>query len=196
MSRRTHRHDHGHGRGHAHGPIEGKASRRYDVLARSIMRVFYRRLAADIARAAPEGAAVLDVGTGPGVLLMELARHRPDLHLSGLDVSADMIAAAERNLAGKATIRTADVAALPYDDASFDLVTASLSAHHWEDAAAGAAEVARVLRPGCRLLVYDLAHAPFEALERHERFTDLDRGRFRSGLGPLLRCQRLSATAA
>ncbi|MFH1474462.1 MAG: class I SAM-dependent methyltransferase, partial [Chloroflexota bacterium] len=49
-----------------------------------------------------------------------------------------------------------DVVALPFPDASFDLVTSSFSVHHWPDAAAGFAEIRRVLRPGRRALVYDL----------------------------------------
>ncbi|GAB3652175.1 class I SAM-dependent methyltransferase [Glycomyces tarimensis] len=189
MNERTRDHGHGHG----HGPIEGRASRRYDLMARYFMRRVYRRLAADVTAAAPADGAVLDIGTGPGVLLMELARSRPDLKLTGVDVSADMIDAARRNLGDTAAVRTADVAALPFDPESFDVVVASFTAHHWDDPLAGAAEIARVLRPGGRMLVYDFDRAPYEALARPDRFGHVSRVRFRTGLGRFLRCERFEA---
>src|SRR5438046_3943914 len=81
-----------------HMSFDGRRSRVYDFAARRLLRRFYRRLADDIAAVAPQGSAVLDVGTGPGVLLVELARRRPDLQLTGIDLSADMVAAATRHL--------------------------------------------------------------------------------------------------
>jgi len=47
------------------------------------------------------------------------------------------------------------VASLPFADESFDLVVSTLSMHHWAHAPAGLAEIARVLRPGARALVWD-----------------------------------------
>ncbi|HEY8473121.1 MAG TPA: class I SAM-dependent methyltransferase [Natronosporangium sp.] len=155
------------GHGNRQRAFEGWHSRRYDFLARRLLRRIYRRLAADLATVAPTGGAVLDVGTGPGVLLVELARRRPDLRLSGVDRSADMITAASRNLAqfgDRASARVADVADLPFPDGSFDLITSSLSLHHWDDPAAAGRELARVLRPGGQLVIYDLDRAPFDQL--------------------------------
>lgn len=143
--------------------FEGRSSRFYDFVARRVLRGFYRRLAADIARTAPDGAAVLDVGTGPGVLLVELAGRRPDLTLTGLDLSADMVAAANRNLRRDA-VHVGDVTHLPFPDGSFDLVVSSLSLHHWDEPGAAVPELARVLRTGGRLCVYDMRFAPFDAL--------------------------------
>ena len=116
---------------------------------------------------APRGGAVLDIGTGHGVLLAELASKRPDLRLTGVDLSADMVAAASRNLARfgeRATAQVGDVADLSLPDGSFDLVISSMSMHHWADVGAAAAELARVLRPGGRLCVYDFRSAPFDTL--------------------------------
>jgi len=144
--------------------FEGRGSRIYDLVARRLLRGFYRRLAGDIARLAPDGAAVLDVGTGPGVLLAELATRRPDLHLAGVDLSADMVAAARRNVRPADVVRVADVTDLPFPDDSFDLVVSSLSLHHWDHPEAAVPQLARVVRPGGRVCVYDFRFAPFDQL--------------------------------
>jgi ubiquinone/menaquinone biosynthesis C-methylase UbiE len=150
----------------AHGSFQGRASHRYDIMAR-LLRRLYRRIAEDVALVAPPDGAVLDVGTGPGVLLAEIARARPDVRVTGVDLSADMVAAAARNVArfgDRAAVRVGDVADLPFADATFDVVVTSFSMHHWADLPAAVPELARVLRPGGRVHVYDFARAPFDAL--------------------------------
>jgi ubiquinone/menaquinone biosynthesis C-methylase UbiE len=156
--------------------FEGRSSRIYDVVARRVLRRIYRRLADDIAAFAPADAALLDIGTGPGVLLVELARRRSDLRLCGVDLSSDMVAAAGRNLepfGTRASVRVADVTDLPFDDRSFDVIVSSLSLHHWDDPDAAVPELARVLRPGGRLCVYDLRFAPFDRLAAAARAKSL-----------------------
>jgi ubiquinone/menaquinone biosynthesis C-methylase UbiE len=180
--------------------FEGRSSRTYDFVARRVARVMYRRLADDIAAEAPEGAAVLDVGTGPGVLLVELARRRPDLRLTGVDLSPDMIAAAARNLGDRAEVRAADVTDLPFEDGSFDLIVSSLSLHHWDHPAQAVPELARVLRPGGRVLIYDFPMAPFDALTDAAwnlsvlNGAEPQRAPIRIGV-PFLRCVRFAMSA-
>ncbi len=104
---------------------------------------------------------MLEIGPGPGGLAVELARRHAGLRLTGLDVDGAMVERAaararREGLADRIVFVVGDVAALPYPDASFDLVTSSFSVHHWPDAAAGFAEIRRVLRPGGRAIVYDL----------------------------------------
>jgi ubiquinone/menaquinone biosynthesis C-methylase UbiE len=196
----------GHG---AHGnrpdAFAGRSSRRYDLMARWLTRGVYRRFAEDIVDAAPDGGAVLDVGTGPGVLLVEIARRRPDLRLTGIDLSPDMIAAAQRNLRAfgeRADARTADVADLPFPDDSFDVVVSSFSLHHWDDPEAAVPELARVLRPGGRFYVYDFGFAPFEKLVAAARDHDVLSGQsprrtvIRPGVPFFPRCVRHVMTAA
>ncbi len=113
-------------------------SRIYDRTARTLLRGgLYARIADDLVDVLPDGADVLDVGTGPGVLISELARRRPDLHLvGGVDLSADMVSAAQRNLSefgGRATAQHGDVVDLPFAAGTFDLVVSSFSSHHWDD---------------------------------------------------------------
>lgn len=178
------------------GVFQGHGSRVYDVVARRFVRRFYRRIAEDVAATAPHGAALLDVGTGPGVLLTEIAARRPDLELTGIDLSADMVATATRNLGTRATVQAADVTALPYPDGSFDLVVSSLSLHHWDHPERAVPELARVLRPGGRLRIYDLPFAPFDTLTSTARDRGLfgaaapERTPFRTGVLLLPRCVR------
>lgn len=151
-----------------HRSFQGRSSRLYDVLARRFLHGLYRRISEDIVIAAPPDGAVLDVGTGPGHLLAELARDRPDLRVTGVDMSADMVAVAERNIqafAGRVSACVGDVTNLPFADDTFDVIVTSLSLHHWDDVDTAVSELSRVLRPGGRLYVYDFDRAPFEALD-------------------------------
>lgn len=134
----------------------------YDIHARRLFGSFYRAIAADVAGAASPGARVLEVGCGPGHLSIDLARNQ-GLNVTGLDLDPAMIERARWNAERDARTTEpgpafvlGDVAALPFDHASFDLVVSTLSMHHWSEPATGLAEIARVLRPGGRALIWDL----------------------------------------
>lgn len=192
------RHSHEHQRHHESGAIEGRQSDRYDTIARLFAKPFYRRMAKEIAAFAPKGATVLDVGTGPGILLKMLVRARPDLRITGIDIAADMIEHARHNLADLATppdLRAADVADLPFEDDRFDLVIATFSSHHWDDPEAGAAEIARVLRSGGSLRIYDFRDAPFDAVTGQPGLADFRETTFRSVWSWFMKATRLDAAA-
>lgn len=182
-------HQHRHQRNLPH-VFSGRGSRLYNFFAHTVFRGMYRRLAQDVAANAPQGADVLDIGTGPGVLLAELARLRPDLTLTGIDLSADMVATAARNAGPRATVIVGDVTALPFDDGSFDVIVSSFSSHHWDDPQAAAPELTRVLRPGGKAYIYDFAFAPFDVLGAGG-----PRTRVRTGIPFFPRCIRLTVSA-
>lgn len=96
---------------------------------------------------------LLDLATGPAVLLAALARspHRPR-EAVGVDSSPEMLARAPQLPAGW-ELQTADATELPFDEDSFDVVSASYLLHVLRppDRRAAIAEIARVLRPGGRL---------------------------------------------
>jgi ubiquinone/menaquinone biosynthesis C-methylase UbiE len=149
--------------------IDGWASRLYDRLAPWLLRRFYRHVAAEVAAVVPPDGTVLDAGTGPGLLLVELANRRPDLRLTGVDLSTDMVTRAQRNIqtaghSSRVEVRPADVAALPFGEGSFDLVVSTFSMHHWRAVPPAVAELARVLRPGGALWIYDFRIVPDDAL--------------------------------
>lgn len=160
-------HDGHHGHGHLDNPFHGKAVA-YDRVAGRLMRRPFRRIAADLVRQLPPGAELLDVGTGPGRLLVEVARRRPDVRVTGVDLAPDMVEIARGHLAEfgeRATALVADVRELPFPDGAFDVIVSTLSLHHWADPAAGAVELARVRRPGGQIRIYDLRSAPFAELQ-------------------------------
>jgi ubiquinone/menaquinone biosynthesis C-methylase UbiE len=134
----------------------------YDRFATRLERGLRARIADDVAALRlPAGAHVLDVGTGPGRLPVEIARRSPQVRVTGLDVSPRMIEAARAAIepGQQVVAEVGDVARLPYPDGSVDLVVSTLSQHHWPDPAAAIQELARVLAPGGRIWIYDLRRA-------------------------------------
>ncbi len=105
------------------------------------------------------GDAILDVGCGPGISLVEMAAVvGPTGRLDGLDVSETMVAAARRRAeqAGiPATFEVGDAQTLPYSDGWFDVCHAERVLMHVPDAEQVLAEMVRVARPGGRVGVFD-----------------------------------------
>lgn len=102
-----------------------------------------------------------DLGCGPGHLVFELARRTPDLHVTGVDLSDEMleqagIYAQQAGLGDHVAFRKGDVQEIPFPDNSLDLVISTLSLHHWDDPVTVLDGIARVLRPGGSFLIFDL----------------------------------------
>ncbi|MFI5709830.1 class I SAM-dependent methyltransferase [Kribbella sp. NPDC051620] len=119
-----------------------------------------------------QGRHVLEVGCGSGPLMAAL-RDRGAI-VSGFDLSAAMIELARRRLGEDADLTVADLAKpLPYDDAAFDDVTASLVLHYLEDWTEPLAELRRVLKPGGRLILS--VHHPivYKALNPDGNYFDI-----------------------
>ena len=139
-------------------------ARLYDLLGAILMLgrgPAMRERTIALAHLAP-GESVLEVGCGTGeIALRAKARLGPRGSVTGIDPSPEMIAVA-RLKAARANLdvdyRVASVEALPFADATFDVVLSSLMMHHLpEDLKPRAlAEIRRVLKPGGRLLIVDL----------------------------------------
>ena len=107
-----------------------------------------------------QGEAV-DIGCGPGHLIFDLARGMPDLQLTGIDMSDEVLAQAETYAAqvgfGERTkFKKGSAQAIPFPTGTFDLVISTLSLHHWREPLAVLNEVARIVRPGGAFLIFDL----------------------------------------
>jgi ubiquinone/menaquinone biosynthesis C-methylase UbiE len=171
----------------------GHGTRFYSFLAGVVLRRMYRRIALD--NAGSPGTA-LDVGTGPGILVAELAR-RTGLAVTGVDTSTDMVKRAAHNVRHhpRASVQVGDAANLPFADDSFDLVVSSLSLHHWDDPAAAAAELARVLRPGGTLRIYDVHSAKLDEFLAADRFVLSGQTPFPTGIPFFWKLTRLTLHA-
>ena len=101
---------------------------------------------------------VLEVGAGAGAVAERIAGENPDVSFSVVDIDPKMVASARERLAGvpNVVVEQADATALPFADASFDAVLSCLMLHHVIEWEAALAEVKRVLKPGGRLIGYDL----------------------------------------
>lgn len=116
---------------------------------------------------------ILDVGCGGGRTVAKLANAASRGVVDGIDFSPASVAAARRyNRAlieqGRVKIQEASVAALPFADGTFDLVTAVETHFWWQDLNAGMREVHRVLKPGGRMVVI----AEFYNGGRHAKYAD------------------------
>ena len=116
---------------------------------------------------------VLELGSGSGAIAADLVDRYPITHLVATDVDPRMVASAERRLARyvpRVDVRRVDATALPFPDASFDVVASFLMLHHVIDWEQALAEVVRVLRPGGMFVGYDLVDtAPARLLHRLDR---------------------------
>jgi ubiquinone/menaquinone biosynthesis C-methylase UbiE len=144
----------------------------YDAVLAPLGGWLYEHVAADVALTLGGQVAptIVDIGTGPGVLLIAVAARCPTATIIGVDPAEAMRAAAARRLArAYLTDRVAVMAGaaerLPLPDGSIDLVVSSLASHHWSDPAMAIRELVRVMRPGARALVYDLRFVGFTEQE-------------------------------
>jgi demethylmenaquinone methyltransferase / 2-methoxy-6-polyprenyl-1,4-benzoquinol methylase len=118
----------------------------------------WRERAADLAALRP-GASALDVATGTGDLALALARRvQPGGEVVGSDFSEGMLARARAKAGAQEGVRWewGDAMGLDHPDATFDAATVGFGARNFSDLDRGLAEMARVVRPGGRVVVLEI----------------------------------------
>ena len=115
----------------------------------------------EILKAGITGGVALEIGPGPGYLGLDWLSKTEKTSLVGLEISANMIAMAERN-AQKEGLRErveyvhGDARKMPFEDGVFDAVFTNGSLHEWAEPLAILNEIARVLKAGGRYCISDL----------------------------------------
>ena len=121
----------------------------------------WRARAADLAAVGP-GDRALDVATGTGDLAVELLRRvGPGGEVVGSDFSEEMLQVARRK-APAIRFEWGNALELPYEDGRFDAATVGFGARNFSDLERGLGEMARVVRPGGRVVVLEITspHRP------------------------------------
>jgi len=118
----------------------------------------WRARAADLAAVGP-GDRVLDVATGTGDLALELARRvAPGGEVVGSDFAEAMLDRAREKAGDRADVRFewGDALALDHPDDAFDAATVAFGARNFADLHRGLGQMARVVRPGGRVVVLEI----------------------------------------
>ena len=126
----------------------------------------------------PGNAVMLDVGCGGGRTVSRLSALAPAGRIVGLDVSAaSAVVAQDTNVgaieSGRVRILQGSVAALPFPDGVFDIVTAVETHYYWPNLAANVKEILRVLKPGGTLALIAEAYrgGPLRGIYRSDHET-------------------------
>lgn len=109
-----------------------------------------------------EGVKVLDVACGTGDSSIELARLMPEAQITGADISEGMMAVGRKKISNlgmddRMKLQLADSEAMPFEDNTFDAVTAAFGVRNFEHLEKGLTEMLRVLKPGGRLCILELS---------------------------------------
>jgi ubiquinone/menaquinone biosynthesis C-methylase UbiE len=158
-------------------------ARQSSLASRLVYAPFARKIVAYLSPSDPS-PTIVDLGSGPGQLAIELSRLRPQATIVSVDPSSEMLQIAREN-AGKAALanyeaRLGTAEEMPLESDSVDLVVSQSSFHEWEDQQEGLAEIYRVLRPGGSLILKDYNLAWLSSWKRKllGRFHHLDMFRF------------------
>ena len=117
----------------------------------------------------------LDVGTGPAQIPILLAQRCPEIRITAIDLSKEMLNIAKRHIAAAAltariTLEHVDAKALPYPDNTFDGLISNSIVHHIHDSLRALQEMSRVVKPGGLVLIRDLVRP--ETPEAAQAFVD------------------------
>jgi len=157
--------------------VDLEVARAFNLISRLPQMRLIRWVVARRAAAMVQAGQAVDLGCGPGYLVVKLAQVAPGLQVTGIDLADEMLVEAEAvarrsGVQDRVAFKKGDVVQIPFPDGSLDLVVSTLSLHHWGDPVGVLNEIARVLRcpepaegrPGGAFLVADLRRdlsAPF-----------------------------------
>ncbi|MFO7773581.1 MAG: class I SAM-dependent methyltransferase [Dehalococcoidia bacterium] len=142
----------------------------YNATVARVLRKPEAKIADDVAAKMKSGA-ILDLGSGPGYLLIDIAGKTSSLKLCGIDLSRRMIKMARRHAKGAGNVQFVfgNAARLPFKDDSIDLIISTGTLHHWKTPAEVFDECYRVLKTGSEAWIYDGCPDVFRDRAHRER---------------------------
>jgi len=156
----------------------------YNATVSIVLRKPETKIANDIVAKMRSGT-ILDLGSGPGHLSIDIAKRSPGLQVYGIDLSRQMVKIARRHAKGVNNARFVfgNAAKLPSKDNSIDLVISTGALHHWKTPRLVFDECYRVLKAGGEAWIYDGCPEVFHNPADRKRLSE-EYGFFVGRLGP------------
>ena len=141
-----------------------RISPKYDalnhILSLNIDKVWRKKTAKIVSENQPK--AILDLATGTADLAIALAKHSPQAHIIGLDISEKMLEIGKekvklQNLENQIELHHGDAASLPFEDSRFDAVTVAFGVRNFEDLDKGLSEIHRVLKTNGQAVILEFS---------------------------------------
>jgi demethylmenaquinone methyltransferase/2-methoxy-6-polyprenyl-1,4-benzoquinol methylase len=141
-----------------------RISPKYDalnhLLSINIDKVWRKKTAKTVAMTYPK--RILDLATGTADLAILLAKHNPQAHIVGMDISKKMLEigkakVAQKGLDKQIELHVGDAATLPFEDNTFDAVTVAFGVRNFENLDKGLSEIQRVLMPMGQVFILEFS---------------------------------------
>ena len=141
-----------------------RISPKYDalnhMLSLNIDKVWRKKTAKIVSKTQPK--TILDLATGTADLAIAMAKHNPQAHIIGLDISGKMLEIGKekvklQNLENQIELHHGDAASLPFEDARFDAVTVAFGVRNFEDLSKGLSEMHRVLKTNGQAVILEFS---------------------------------------
>jgi ubiquinone/menaquinone biosynthesis C-methylase UbiE len=162
--------------------IPGVLASAYVKATRMVIESYYRPVAREIAANLNQGT-ILDLGTGPGYLPVEIVKRSPTINVIGVDLSRKLIEMARLNavkadLTERLTFKDGNAGRLEFADSSFDMVISTGMLHSLKEPVNVLQEIYRVLKKDREAWIFDPAKVASavdrqrwkESLNLRERF--------------------------
>jgi ubiquinone/menaquinone biosynthesis C-methylase UbiE len=162
--------------------IPGVLASAYAKATRMVIESYYSPIAREIVANLNEGS-LLDLGTGPGYLPVEIVKGSPSINVIGVDLSRKLIEMARSNaakagLTDRLTFKVGNAGRLDFSDSSFDMVISTGMLHSLKEPVNVLQEIYRVLKPDSEAWIFDPAKVASavdrqkwkESLNLRERF--------------------------
>ena len=162
--------------------IPGVLATAYEKGTRMVIDSYYRHVAEEIVAHLP-GDTILDIGTGPGYLPIEIAKRAANVRIIGIDLSRKLLSMARSNadkvgLSGRLTFQLGDAGHINFEDELFDMVISTGMLHALKYPVKVIQEMYRVLKTGGQAWIFDPARVSagvdrkqwYASLNLRERF--------------------------